>query len=92
MVRKCVAFLTGRWGLAQRKSNCKEHAGSDKMFENITLFLYLLPLKIQFKKEKRTLKTLGLSRETNKLQVTSLYGRFFRPGKKGHTFPYKKNR
>ena len=68
MVRKCVAFLTGRWGLAQRKSNCKEHAGSDKTFENITLFLDLLPPKIQFKKEKRTLKTLDLSQETNKLQ------------------------
>ena len=34
---KCVAFRTGG-GLAQFKSNCKEHAGSDKRF-NTTLFL-----------------------------------------------------
>ena len=52
----------GRWGLAQCKSTCEEHAGSDKSFENITLCLDQLPLKIQFTKEKRTLKTLVLSR------------------------------
>ena len=56
-----------RWGLAQCKSTCEEHAGSDKRFENITLYLDQLPLKIQFTKEKRTLKTLVLSREANTL-------------------------
>ena len=53
--------------LAQCKSTCEEHAGSDKSFENITLCLDQLPLKIQFTKEKRTLKTLVLSREANTL-------------------------
>ena len=64
-VRKYVAFLTGgdHAGLAQSKSTCEEHAGSDKSFENITLCLDQLPLKIQFTKEKRTLKTLVLSPE-----------------------------
>ena len=57
----------GKWGLAQCKSTCEEHAGSDKRFENITLYLDQLPLKIQFTKEKRTLKTLVLSREANTL-------------------------
>ena len=41
--------------------------GSDISFENITLCLDQLPLKIQFTKEKRTLKTLVLSREANML-------------------------
>ena len=41
--------------------------GSDISFENITLCLDQLPLKIQFTKEKRTLKTLVLSREANTL-------------------------
>ena len=36
-ILKCVAFRTGG-GPAQFKSNCKEHAGSDKRF-NTTLFL-----------------------------------------------------
>ena len=45
------------------KSNCEEHAGYDKFFENITLFFDQLPLKIQLTMEKRTLKTLALSRE-----------------------------
>ena len=45
----------------------EEHAGSDISFENITLCLDQLPLKIQFTKEKRTLKTLVLSREANTL-------------------------
>ena len=54
-------------GLAQCKSTCEEHAGSDINFENITLCLDQLPLKIQFTKEKRTLKTLVLSREVNTL-------------------------
>ena len=54
-----------RWGLAQCKSTCEEHAGIS--FENITLCLDQLPLKIQFTKEKRTLKTLVLSREANTL-------------------------
>ena len=53
--------------LAQCKSTCEEHAGSDKSFENITLRLDQLPLKIQFTKEKRTLKTLTLSRKANTL-------------------------
>ena len=35
----------------------------DKIFENITLCLDQQPLKIQFTKEKRTLKTLVLSPE-----------------------------
>ena len=56
-----------RQGLAQCKSTCEEHSGSHKSFENITLCLDQLPLKIQFRKEKRTLKTLVLSRETNTL-------------------------
>jgi len=34
------------------KSNCEKHAGSDERFQNITLFLVQLPLKIQFTKEK----------------------------------------
>ena len=54
-------------GLAQCKSTCGEHTGSDINFENITLCLDQLPLKIQFTKEKRTLKTLVLSREANTL-------------------------
>ena len=56
-----------RWGLAQCKSNCEEHSGSDKSLENITLFLDQLPLKIQLTKEKRMLKTLSWlsSREAN---------------------------
>ena len=49
--------------MAQCKSTCEEHAGSDISFENITLCLDQLPLKIQFTKEKRTLKTLVLSPE-----------------------------
>ena len=53
----------GRWGLAQCKSNCEEHAGYDNFFENITPFFDQLPLKIQLTMEKRTLKTLALSRE-----------------------------
>ena len=57
----------GRWGLALCKSTCEEDAGSDISFENITLCLDQLPLKIQFAKEKRTLKTLVLSREANTL-------------------------
>ena len=62
---RCITH--GRWGLAQCKSTCEEHAGSDISFENITLCLDQLPLKIQFTKEKRTLKTLVLSREANTL-------------------------
>ena len=27
----------GRWGPARCKSNCEEHAGSDKRFENTTV-------------------------------------------------------
>ena len=53
--------------MAQCKSTREEHAGSDISFENITLCLDQLPLKIQFTKEKRTLKTLVLSREANTL-------------------------
>ena len=56
-----------RWGLAQCKSICEEHAGSDISFENITLCLDQLPLKLQFTTEKRTLETPVLSRETNTL-------------------------
>ena len=52
---------------AQCKSNCQEHAGSDKRFENTTLFLDQLPHKIQFTKEKITLKILVLSREAKTL-------------------------
>ena len=62
---RCIPH--GRWGLAQCKSTCEEHAGSDISFENITLCLDQLPLKIQFTKVKRTLKTLVLSREANTL-------------------------
>ena len=51
--------------MAQCKSTCEEHAGSDVRFENITLCLDQLPLQSQFKKENRTLKTLVLSREAN---------------------------
>ena len=46
---------------------CIPHGGSDISFENITLCLDQLPLKIQFKKGKRTPKTLVLSREANTL-------------------------
>ena len=49
--------------MAQCKLTREEHASSDKIFENITLGLDELPLKIQFTKEKRTLKTLVLSSE-----------------------------
>ena len=49
--------------MAQCKLTREEHASSDKIFENITLGLDELPLKIQFTKEKRTLKTLVLSPE-----------------------------
>ena len=55
-----------RWGLAQWKSICEEHAGSVS-FENITLYLDQLPLKIHFTKQKTTRKTLVLSREANTL-------------------------
>ena len=41
----------------------KERHLKDKIFENITLCLDQQPLKIQFTKEKRTLKTLDLSPE-----------------------------
>ena len=47
--------------MAQCKLTWEEHASSDKIFENITLCLDQLPLKIQF--TKRTLKTLALSPE-----------------------------
>ena len=59
-VHKCVAILTegeGLSGLAQCKSNCEEHVGSDKSFESINLFIEQILLQIQFTKEKRTLKT-----------------------------------
>ena len=36
-VLKCVTFLTG--GEDCLKSNCEDHAGSDKLFDNTTLFL-----------------------------------------------------
>ena len=49
--------------MAQCKLTREEHASSDKIFENTTLCLDELPLKIQFTKEKRTLKTLVLSPE-----------------------------
>ena len=62
---RCIPH--GRRGLAQCKSTCEGHAGSDKSFENITLCLDQLPLKIQFTEEKRILKTLVLSREVNTL-------------------------
>ena len=47
--------------MAQCKLTREEHASSDKIFENITLCLDQLPLKIPF--TKRTLKTLVLSPE-----------------------------
>ena len=53
--------------MAQCKLTWEEHASSDKIFENITLCLGQLPLKIQFTREKITLKTLLLSREANTL-------------------------
>ena len=62
---RCIPH--GRWGLGQCKSTWEEHVGYFKVFENITLCLDQLPLKIHFKKEKRTLKTLVLSREGNTL-------------------------
>ena len=55
----------GKRGPAQCKSNCEEHAGSDKHFENKIPFLDYLPHKIQFTKENITLKTLVLSRQAN---------------------------
>ena len=54
--------------MAQCKSTCEEHAGSDISFENITLCLDQLPLQSQFTKENRTLKTLVLSRQANTLR------------------------
>ena len=51
--------------VSQDKESLERH--NDKRFENITLYLDHLPLKIQFTKEKRTLKTLVLSREANTL-------------------------
>ena len=78
-VLKCVAVLPGHssrvgWGLAQCKSNCEEHAGSDKSFENKTLFLDELALKIQLTKEKRTLETLhGSVRGTQGLLFSVKY-------------------
>ena len=68
---RCIPH--GRPGLAQCKSTCKNYAGSDKSVENITLCLDRLPLKIQFAKEKRTLKTLVLSREANTLPQCKSY-------------------
>ena len=62
--------------MAQCKLTWEEHAGSDKSFENITLCLDQLPLKIQFTKEKRTLETLVLSREAN-TQRTSWFLQIF---------------
>ena len=47
---RCIPH--GKWGLAQCKSTCQEHAGSDVSFENITLCLDQL---------------LALSREANTL-------------------------
>ena len=47
--------------------HCIPHGGPDISFENITLCLDQLPLKIQFTKGKRTLKTLVRSREANTL-------------------------
>ena len=52
---RCIPH--GSLGLSSCKWNYEEYACSDKSFENITLFLDQLPLKIQFTKEKRTLKT-----------------------------------
>ena len=80
--KRCIPH--GRWRLAQRKLTWEEHAGYDKIFENITLCLDQLPLKIQFTKEKRTLKTLVLSPEAysylnvnrvvkNKLVLTKIW-------------------
>ena len=46
-------------GPAQCKSNCEEHAGSDKRFENTTLFLDQQPHKIQFTREKITPENPG---------------------------------
>ena len=69
---RCIPH--GRSGLAQCKLTWEEHAGSDKRFENITLYLDQLPFKIQFTKEKRRLKTLAVSREANTLpQYKSSY-------------------
>ena len=55
-----------RWGLAQCKSTCKDHAGFDKSFENITLCLDQLPLNSNHKGKENT-ETLVLSREANAL-------------------------
>ena len=66
-VRKYVAFLTGGEDFAQCKSTYEEHAGSDKNFENITPCVDQLSLKIQFAEDKKTLKTVVLSREGNTL-------------------------
>ena len=55
-VHKGVAILTegeGLWGLAQCKSNCEEHVGSDKSFESVSLFIEQLLLEIQFTKERK---------------------------------------
>ena len=72
-VHKGVAILMegeGLWGLAQCKLNCKEHVGSDKSFESISLFIEQLLLQIQFTKEKRTLKTSWLRQ---KFELATLF-------------------
>ena len=53
--------------MAQCKSTREEGAGSDISFENVTLRLDQVLPKTHFTKEKRTLKTLVLSREANTL-------------------------
>ena len=42
----------GRWGLAQCKSTCEEHAGSDKSFENITLYA-LINYRLKFNSQRK---------------------------------------
>ena len=76
---RCIPH--GRWGLAQCKSTCEEHAGSDISFGNTTLCLDQLRLKFSsqrkrehwkpwFEVEKRT-RYLNINRAAkNKLLVT----------------------
>ena len=96
MVHKCVAFLMGRWGLAQRKSNCKEHDGSDIMFENITLFLDLLLFRLKFnlKRKKEHWKPwIWVDKRTSYSRSPRYYGHFFSARQKGpYISLYKKNR
>ena len=77
-VHKGVAILMedeGLWGLAQCKLNCKEHVGSDKSFESISLFTEQLPLQIQFTKEKKNTENElhGITWLRQKFELATLF-------------------